>query len=156
MDAISLQDRYAPESTCFGCGPANRLGLQIKSHLAEDGEAVVAEWQARPEHEAFAGALNGGIIGTLLDCNSNWAALMHLMVAGGEPRLPSTVTSDLAIRFLRPTPTARPVALRARVVDASDRRAIVEGALEADGDVCATSRATFVAVGPGHPAHGRW
>ena len=43
-----------------------------------------------------------------------------------------------------------------RVVEASERRATVDGSLESEGAVCATSRATFVAVGPGHPAHGRW
>jgi len=32
----------------------------------------------------------------------------------------------------------------------------VEATLEADGELCATSRATFVAVNPGHPAYGRW
>ena len=55
-----LQETYAPESTCFGCGPANRLGLRIRSHAA--GDLVVADWQPEPQHEAFPGVLNGGII----------------------------------------------------------------------------------------------
>jgi hypothetical protein len=36
------------------------------------------------------------------------------------------------------------------------RRALVEGSIEADGKPTATGRGTFVAVGPGHPAFGRW
>ena len=37
----ALQDRFAPQSRCFGCGPANPQGLQIKSHVAEDGQTLV-------------------------------------------------------------------------------------------------------------------
>ena len=156
MGSTSLQGRYAPASVCFGCGPANPRGLHLESRLADEGDALVATWAARPEHEAFPGALNGGIIGTLLDCHSNWAAAMHLMRASGAERLPSTVTADIAIRYVRPTPSSRPITLRARVVEATGRHSTVEATLEADGDICATSRATFVAVNPGHPAYGRW
>jgi acyl-coenzyme A thioesterase PaaI-like protein len=156
MEWRSVQTEYAAASTCFGCGPANASGLHIESRPADDGDGLVATWQPRPEHEAFPGALNGGVIGTLLDCHSNWTAAMHLMHASGEARPPSTVTADLAIRYLQPTPTTAPVTLRARVVEASARRATVDASLESEGAVCATSRATFVAVGPGHPAYGRW
>ncbi len=77
----SLQETYAPASACFGCGPANAEGLRIRS-FAEGGE-YVAEWQPRKHHEAFPGMLNGGIVGALLDCHSNWAAIHHLMQRGG-------------------------------------------------------------------------
>lgn len=156
MEPRSVQETYAPGSTCFGCGPANVRGLRIASRAAADGTGLVATWQPEPEHEAFAGTLNGGVIGTLLDCHSNWTAAMHLMRAAGDERPPSTVTADLAIHYLRPTPSTLPVTLRARVVEATARRATVEATLESDGEVCATSRAVFVVVGPGHPAYGRW
>jgi acyl-coenzyme A thioesterase PaaI-like protein len=150
----SLQERYAPQSRCFGCGPANDRGLRIRSRL-EDGE-LVADWQPEVWHEAFDGILNGGIIGTLLDCHSNWAAAIHLMQSRGATRPPSCVTSDYAIRLLRPTPTARPLRLRARVADAGDDRASVDASI-VDGDrTTATCRGTFVAVRPGHPAYERW
>ena len=67
----ALQDRYAPNNHCFGCGPSNAKGLRIKSH-PRDGE-LVADWTPEPHHEAFDGILNGGIIGALLDCHLNWA-----------------------------------------------------------------------------------
>jgi len=152
---MSVQDRHAPASTCFGCGPANPAGLHLQSHSGDNG-TLVASWLARPEHEAFSGVLNGGIIGTLLDCHGNWAAALHLLESTGAAELPSTVTADLAVRFLRPPPTDGPVTLRAHVVEASERRATVDAELERDGAVCATARATYVAVGPDHPAYGRW
>ncbi len=150
----SLQERYAPDSICFGCGPANREGLRIRSFA--QGDVFVAEWRSRPEHEAFAGYLNGGIAGALLDCHSNWAAAVHLMRARGLDAPPTTVTADYAVRFRRPTPTAGPITLEARVVESGDDRATVEATLTAGGKDCVSCRGTFVAVKPGHPVYGRW
>ena len=139
---------------CFGCGPANPKGLRIRSF--EQGEELVAEWSPEPHHEAFPGVLNGGIIGTLLDCHCNWAAAYHLMRRNALESPPCTVTADYTITMKRPTPMDGPVRLRARVVEASGDRAVVEGTLEGGGKVTATCRGTFVAVKPGHPAYVRW
>ena len=154
MTEKSLQETYAPANRCFGCGPANAAGLRIRSF--EAGDEVVAEWMPEPHHEAFPGALNGGIIGTLLDCHCNWTAAVHLMRRRGVTHPPCTVTAEYAIQMRRPTPSTTPVRLRARVTASDDARATVEGTLEADGRVCATCRAVFVAVQPGHPAYHRW
>jgi acyl-coenzyme A thioesterase PaaI-like protein len=65
------------------------------------------------------------------------------------------VTADFHVKLRRPTPLV-PVRLRARVVESTDDRAVVEATLEADGKVTATCRGTFVAVKEGHPAFHRW
>lgn len=150
----SLQDRWAPHNACFGCGPANEKGLRIKSRV--EGDEVVCDWTAEPHHEAFPGMLNGGIIGALLDCHCNWAATWHLMQTQKTPTPPCTVTADYAIKLKKPTPSAKPVRLRAKVVESSADRAVVEATLESEGKVTATCRGTFVAVKPGHPAYHRW
>lgn len=152
--AESLQDRYAPNGTCFGCGPRNELGLRVKS-IAE-GEEVVATWHASKHHEAFEGALSGGIAGTLLDCHSNWTAAYHLMKRSGAEVPPCTVTAEYAVKLLRPTPTGGPIDLRAHPIEVGEDRAVVDAELRAGGKVCATARGTFVAVKPGHPAYHRW
>ena len=154
MTEQSLQERYAPRNACFGCGPANEKGLRIRSLVRED--ETVCEWQPEEYHEAFPGMLNGGIIGTLLDCHSNWAAAYHLMRRNGLDHPPCTVTADYAIKLKRPTPTDKPVRLIARVVESTSERAIVEAELLSGETVCATCRGTFVAVKPGHPAYHRW
>src|SRR5438128_12386175 len=154
MAERSLQEHSAPENSCWGCGPANRDGLRIRS-FAKNGE-VVAEWQPQPKYEAFPGVLNGGIIGTLLDCHCNWTAAYHLMKQAGTDHPPCTVTADYAIKLRRPTPTDEPIELRARVVESNEDRATVEGELIAHDKVTATCRGTFVAVKPGHPAYHRW
>ena len=153
----SLQERYAPEGRCFGCGPANPIGLRIGSRPDPADDAVlVAEWTPLPDHEAFAGVVNGGILGTLLDCHANWTAAWHLMRARGVDHPPTTVTLEYAIRMRRPTPSNGPIRLRARVVDAEDDRATVEAEISSGETVTATGRGTFVAVKPDHPAFDRW
>ena len=37
MSKIAVQDKYAPNSICFGCGPSNKEGLQIKSYRIDEG-----------------------------------------------------------------------------------------------------------------------
>ena len=155
MDSRSLQERYSPGSTCFGCGPANEYGLHIGSRDGADGE-LVADWQPLPHHAAFDGVLNGGIIGTLLDCHANWTAAMHLMRERGQDRPPACVTAEYTIRLRRPTPMDRPVHLRARVVEANGDRVTVDADLTSGDVVTATGRGVFVAVGPDHPAYERW
>ena len=155
--APSLQERYAPNGRCFGCGPANPIGLRIGSRPSVDDLAILlASWTPTPDHEAFAGVVNGGILGTLLDCHANWTATWHLMQVRGADRPPTTVTLDYAIRMRRPTPSDRPVDLRAWVVDSAEDRATVEAEIASDGIVTATGRGTFVAVRPDHPAYDRW
>ena len=145
---------YSPKGICFGCGVKNDNGLHIRS-FAEGGE-IVAEWRAEPHHQAFPGVLNGGIIGALLDCHSNWAAAYFRMKRDGKDQPDCTVTADFHVKLLRPTPSDALITLKARVVESSDDRATVEAELIANGKVCDTCRGTFVAVKEGHPAYHRW
>jgi len=153
-DAASVQERYAPRNHCFGCGPANAKGLRIRSF--EDGEGLRAVWTPQPHHEAFDGMLNGGIIGALMDCHSNWAAAVHFMKARGEDTPPCTVTAEFHVKLLRVTPSDGSVSLHARVVESTADRATVEAEMEAGGKTTATCRGVFVAVREGHPAYHRW
>jgi len=150
----SLQDRYAPNNQCFGCGPANAQGLRIKSFVA--GSDVVAEFRPEPHHEAFPGIVNGGILGALLDCHCNWAAAWHLMAQRGLETPPCTVTAEYTVKLKRPTPLDRTLHLKARAVQTDGDRVVVEAELDDGEKVCATCRGTFVAVRPGHPAWHRW
>jgi acyl-coenzyme A thioesterase PaaI-like protein len=154
MSEKSLQETYAPQNACFGCGPANEKGLKIRSFV--QGDEVVADWTPQKHHEAFEGVLNGGIIGALLDCHSNWAATWHLMKKSGSDHPPCTVTAEFAVKLTRPTPTNVPIHLTAVVTESTDDRAVVDAKLTANGKVCATCHGIFVAVKPGHPAYHRW
>jgi len=155
-DEMCVQERYAPANRCFGCGPANEKGLKIRSFPIAGGDGLSARFKPERHHEAFDGMLNGGIIGALLDCHCNWTAAIHLMRRSGAGHPPCTVTAEYTVKMLRPTPSGRELELVSRVVEASERRAVIEGELRADAELCATCRGTFVAVKPGHPAYHRW
>ena len=150
----SLQETYAPNNQCYGCGAANEKGLRIRSFA--EGDELVCDWRPEPHHLAFDGIVNGGILGSLLDCHSNWAAAYHFMKARGANELPATVTSDFHVTLKRPTPLDATLHLRAKVVESTDDRAVVEASIEANGKITATCRGTFVAVKEGHPAYFRW
>jgi acyl-coenzyme A thioesterase PaaI-like protein len=151
----SLQEIYSPGNICFGCGPANPQGLRLRSFPKDD--ALVAEFRPEPHHQAYAGKLNGGIAGALLDCHCNWMAAWHLMKRLGLESPPCTVTADYKITFLQPTPTDQPLHLRSWLVESTDRKAVTEGSISlSDGTVTAKCVGTFVAVKPGHPAYHRW
>ena len=154
MGEPSLQETFAPHGVCFGCGPANPHGLHIRSFVS-DG-LVVADWKPESYHAAFEGYVNGGIIGVLFDCHSNWAATYALMKRGGLSRPPGTVTAEYCVTHLSPTPITSSLHFASKVVDISDRKAVVETSLEAEGKVTAKFKGTFVVVREGHPAYGRW
>ena len=142
MEERSLQERFLPEGRCFGCGPRNPLGLRLKS-FEKDERTVEAVWTPRVEHEAFPGVLNGGIIGTLLDCHSLWSAWWSLFQRDGQKE-PWLLTAEYSIKLLRPTPLDRPVTLVATSTELGERGASVAGSLTVDGLECATSTGTFI------------
>lgn len=156
-NTLSLQDKYAPNSICYGCGPANKDGLQIKSFPKEGDEGVLlCRFESDPKYQAFPGMLYGGLIACLLDCHLNWTACWHLKNQNNLEQPPCTVTASISVKYLRPTPFDQPLELVARVVEAKEDRATISGELSAGGKVCATAEGLFVAVKPGHPAYHRW
>ena len=154
MSKKAVQDMYAPNSICFGCGPANKEGLQIKSYRTDDG--LEMEFECEEKHQAFPGVINGGIIGALLDCHGNWTAAMAIMDRNGLDAPQCTVTAQYEVKLKRPTPLGPTLKLQSRVLALQDDRAEVIIELRADGKTCATGRGLFVAVEEGHPAYHRW
>lgn len=154
MSDVGVQRTYAPNSICFGCGPANEHGLKIDSFRTEDG--LVMEFVPSDHHQAFPGMINGGIIGTLLDCHGNWAAAIAIMDAQGLEEPPCTVTASYDVQLRRPTPLSATLTVNAKPTEVLEDRVRVALTLEAEGKVCATGSGLFVAVKEGHPAYHRW
>ena len=151
---VSMQEKYAANSICFGCGPANKKGLKIKSYRS--GEGLEMEFETSEEHQAFPGIINGGIIGTLLDCHGNWVAAIALMDEWGEEVPPCTVTASYSIKLRRPTPSNSKLNIRGKVIEIKDKIVKVELVMKVGEKVCATGEGLFVAINEGHPAYHRW
>ena len=150
----SLQDRYAPNGVCFGCGPKNKDGLQLKS--IPFGDTVIASWAPKKQHVAFDSFGNGGIISVLMDCHGNWAATYALMRARGLSTAPGTVTAEYTMTFLRPSRIDKNWELSAWATQIDGDRVNVTGEVKVGGETTATMKGTFVAVKEGHPAYYRW
>ena len=127
MKKKSLQETYAPKGIYFGSGCLNDNGLKIKSFV--NNNTVVCAWLPKKYHEAFPGVLNGGIIGSILDCHSNWAAAFYLMKSQNLKTTPCTVTADYSIKLKKPTPSDRLLTLSAELVSIKNNVAKVEIAL---------------------------
>ena len=145
MSGRSLQESLFPELTCFGCGPANERGLRLRSFRSPES-GYVAQFLPWPEHDNGIGFLNGGIIGTLLDCHSAAAvvdtAAEHGWRSLGDALLPY-LTAGLDVRYRRPAPLLEPVTLRAEVSAASETEITVHVWLEHDGKVRAEADALW-------------
>src|SRR5262245_16840832 len=147
----SLQETYAPHGRCFGCGPGNLQGLRIRSFaLADASDAhVVCDFTPEKHHEAFENVLNGGSIGTGLDCHMNWTTIHHFIKKLALDHAPACVTAEFKVVLKRPTPLGA-VHVDAHVVSATDDRATIEAMMTAAGKLTAIGTGTFVAVKPDH------
>lgn len=151
---LSDQDRYGPQGICFGCGPANPKGLQIKSNWED--EDYVLRYTPASHHQAFSGVINGGIIGSLFDCHMNWCAATTLFQQNPNEDFPSTVTSEFSVKLRRPTPSGKELLIKARAVAVKGNLVTVEAEMYVEDKVTSTCTAIFAAVKPGHPAFHRW
>jgi len=77
---------------CFGCGPLNPDGLQLKFEPTDSGTSV-AYYQVPPRFQSWAGMAHGGIVSLMLDEAVGWAA-WH----AGHPG----VTGRLQVSLRRP------------------------------------------------------
>jgi len=142
----AIQDDYpAPYARCYGCGRLNRRGRHIKSY--PDGEETVAVYHPQPFDIAVPGYVYGGLIASLIDCNSTATAVAATYRAKGrrgkQPAL-RFVSASLHVDYLKPTPIGVPLEVRSHVKELKGRKALVETAVMAQGQV--TARGDVVAV----------
>lgn len=149
MTERSLQEQI-PHNHCFGCGPSNEGGLNLKSYWSGSGPSI-ARFTPQLQHcSAPAHFVNGGIIATLLDCHSictAMAAAYHREArAIGSTPLCYYATASLFIRYRRPAPMETELELAAEILDANDKRCLLHCTLSADGKLCAEGEVQAVPV----------
>lgn len=145
----AFQDKI-PDNLCFGCGPGNVDGLQIKSVWASTGESVCT-YQPEPHHAAGPPRfVNGGILATLIDCHAVCTAIAFAYESegreiGSEPPI-WYATASLEVNYLRPTPIESLVEVRARIVESDDRKTRLSCTLSSRGNTCAKGEIVAVRV----------
>lgn len=145
--APAVQDYYPDDfSHCYGCGRLNEHGLRLKTRW--EGDETVARFTPRPHDTAVPGFVYGGLIASLIDCHAMGTAAAAAERAAGRPigagPAPRYVTAALRVDFLKPTPLGPELEVRARVVQAGERKTVVEATVRA-GDAV-TARGEVVAV----------
>lgn len=144
---MAIQDHY-PENPahCYGCGRLNEQGHHIRTDW--DGDETVAVFTPEPWHIAIPGFVYGGVIASLVDCDSTGtAAAAAYRAASREPGTEPPfrfVTGALRVDYLKPTPLGPPLTIRARVKEIKGRKVVVESTVYVEG--LATARGEVVAV----------
>ncbi len=157
----ALQDLATPDGVCFGCGPKNPQGLQIKSYWDDDNVNLIMTYTPDARYVGWPSLVYGGLISCLVDCHSNWTAMAnHYRAEGREvgtlPRI-DCVTGLLAVKYIRPTPIGVPLTLKAQIEGEVGRKTRVRCKVYARDLLTALGDSIFVRVDVGHlakTAHG--
>lgn len=148
MNEVAFQDAI-PANHCYGCGPANANGLQIKSYW--DGGESTCTFRPQPHHSAGPKQyLNGGIIATLIDCHCICTAMANAYrregrAIGAAPEI-WYVTGAMNVSYQKPTPIDRPVTLRARIVEEKPKKTVLHCTLASGDAECASGEVVAVRV----------
>ncbi len=125
---LAFQDQGAV-AHCFGCGPDNQQGLQLKSFW--NGDDAVATFIPKPHHCGGTPDITyGGLIAALIDCHTCNLAIAHLYKLeqrpiGSDPKI-NCLTAQLNVSLLNPTPIDRPIRLTARIRSVEGRKIWVD------------------------------
>jgi acyl-coenzyme A thioesterase PaaI-like protein len=145
----AVQDFY-PEgfSHCHGCGRLNARGRHFKTH--RDGDGTLTRFMPDADDTAVPGFVYGGLIAALIDCHAMaTASAAALQAAGheiGDVASPRFVTASLKVDYLKPTPLGAELEVRGRIRERSERKAVIEVTLSANGVVTAKGDVVAVAM----------
>jgi acyl-coenzyme A thioesterase PaaI-like protein len=147
MSHPAVQDFYPEDfAYCRGCGRLNAHGHQFKTR--RDGDETVTHYTPASHEMSVPGFVYGGLIAALIDCHAMATASAAALEAAGQEvgKAPSPrfVTASLKVDFLKPTPLGVELVARGRIKERSDRKAVVEVSVSADGMV--TAKGDVIAV----------
>lgn len=133
-----IQDHYGDKyDQCYGCGPHNSDGLQLKSYW--DGEKATANFVPAKKHNGIDGFVYGGLVASLVDCHAMATAAANLVNNTKQiAALPRFVTGTLTVKYIKPTPlSGSSIELSAKVTEQAERRSTVHVKVSVDGTVTA-------------------
>lgn len=127
------QERAA--NGCFVCGPANKIGLQVRFRL--DGSVCRGEFTPQQHHAGYDQVTHGGLLFALLDdVMANWLWLQGI----------ACFTARADIRYREPLAIGTPVQLEGRCEKRKGRLALMTGLIlrHKDQRVIAEASARFM------------
>jgi len=149
MGSPAIQDCYGEkEQHCYGCGAANKEGLQIKSYW--EGDSSVCRVALKPYHIGIPGFAYGGVLASLVDCHGTATAAAAFSDANGIPiekdSVPRFVTGSLHVDYKKPTPIDAEVVLRGKATEIKERKVVVSITVHAGDRLCAEGQVVAVRI----------
>jgi len=125
---------------CFGCGPENPTGLQLKFKVGPENKSSICEFELSSRFTGPPGYAHGGIIATILDEAMGKANRLKNRVA---------LTRRMEVEYLRPVPLGKPLVAEGRVIRVLGRALHnIAEIRDAKGVVLARSRGKFMTINP--------
>jgi len=139
---MSTGARQANSRSCFVCGLANPIGLQIRFY-SQGSEQVEAEYTVPEAYQGFPGVVHGGIVAAMLD-----EICARTLLSGESTRF--TYTARLELRYRKHVPVSKPLRLAGRALKVKSHTASTYGAIyNLEGELLAEAEALLVDVPEG-------
>ena len=127
---------------CFVCGSNNNLGLKLNFKLDRENLQASCTTVTSKEHQGWDGIVHGGIIASMLDGSMVYACKSIDLVC---------FTAELTVRYKKPVPINRQVALIATIKDQrkwmSYTVIYTEAIMKMDNTIVAKAKAKMFAKG---------
>ncbi|RLA88252.1 MAG: hypothetical protein DRG20_06400 [Deltaproteobacteria bacterium] len=107
-------------SNCIVCGDNNKKGYKMK--FFRDGDEVFCDFKPEDFMVGFPGWVHGGFFAMILDDLMWWTVAINSGLA--------SVTAEMNVKFLKPTPTDRSYHIRGKVIKQKRRVFTVEAKVE--------------------------
>ncbi len=129
-----------PRNHCFGCGPDNPEGMQLKFTLDEARKTFVCRVKLPARYVGPPGHAHGGIIATILDEAMGKVNKLRHVIA---------LTREMKVEYLKPVPLGKPLIVEGWEKYVRGREHInVAEIRNQQGEVLARSRGKFIAIDP--------
>lgn len=139
-DGHGTRHHKTPKNHCFGCGPDNPDGMQLKFRLDDARNTFVCKFKLSPRYVGPPGHAHGGIIATILDEAMGKVNKIRHVVA---------LTKEMQIEYVKPVPLGKPLVVEGWEREVHGRAHInVAEIRNHAGEVLARSTGKFIAIDP--------
>ena len=125
---------FGSEQRCFGCGPHNHRGMQLRFRV--EGDEVITELTAVEGWEGPPNVFHGGLQATLADELAGWTIVGLLGCMG--------FTTSMHVRYVRPIKIGVPIIGRGRIGARRDPIVTVNVRLEQNGKLGCGARVSYM------------
>ena len=135
MDEVIEKIPKLEGRSCFACGTANPIGLNLSFY--RQGEYICSDIALEKNYGGWENMAHGGIVSTLLDEVMSWTVIYFRRIF--------FVTRRMKIKYMRPVPLYKLLTVKGRMIEGKNRRLCMARGLiqDEDNNVLVKGEATF-------------